>query len=104
LVGPDVWFAHAVHVDGNGIKTFANNRWCCSLSDLEYAPGIWIAPVLEYIRAGVNVGLGVDGSASNDGSNLLEEVRQAMLVSRWSRTDWGLLGDDAPPLMTAGRH
>jgi len=62
-----------------------------------------IAPVLEMIGAGVKVGLGVDGSSSNDGSHLLGETRQAMLVSRvragLSGASRSTLG--APPLMTA---
>jgi cytosine/adenosine deaminase-related metal-dependent hydrolase len=55
------------------------------------------------LRAGVKVGLGVDGSASNDGSHLLEEARQAMLVARLRAGLSGasLSSEDAPPLMTA---
>ena len=79
----DVWFAHAVWVDDEEIRTFAKHR-CgvahCPTSNMRLASGI--APIKEYRRAGVPVGLGVDGSASNDGSHLLAEVRQAMLLSR----------------------
>jgi 8-oxoguanine deaminase len=82
-VGEDVWFAHAVWVNHEEIKTFAEHK-CgvahCPTSNMRLASGI--APVKEYRAAGVNVGLGVDGSASNDGSHLLAEVRNAMLVSR----------------------
>jgi cytosine/adenosine deaminase-related metal-dependent hydrolase len=62
-----------------------------------------IAPLLEMLTAGVKVGLGVDGSASNDGSNLLEEVRQAMLVARLRAGLQGASrsGEGTPPLMTA---
>jgi cytosine/adenosine deaminase-related metal-dependent hydrolase len=62
-----------------------------------------IAPVWDMLRAGVKVGLGVDGSASNDGSHLLEEARQAMLVARLRAGLSGasLSSEDAPPLMTA---
>jgi cytosine/adenosine deaminase-related metal-dependent hydrolase len=62
-----------------------------------------IAPVKEYRRAGVNVGLGVDGSASNDGSHLLAEVRNAMLVSRVKEgiTGFSLSNDPGRKLMTA---
>lgn len=82
-VGDDVWFAHAVWVNSEEIKTFAKHH-CgvahCPTSNMRLASGI--APIKEYRAAGVEVGLGVDGSASNDGSHLLAEVRQAMLLSR----------------------
>jgi cytosine/adenosine deaminase-related metal-dependent hydrolase len=82
-VGGDVWFAHAVWVNDEEINVFANHN-CgvahCPTSNMRLASGI--APIKAYRRAGVNVGLGVDGSASNDGSHLLAEVRQAMLLSR----------------------
>jgi len=62
-----------------------------------------IAPLKEYRKAGVNVGLGVDGSASNDGSHLLAEVRQAMLLSRVKEgiTGFSLSDDPNRKLMTA---
>jgi 8-oxoguanine deaminase len=82
-VGSDVWFAHAVWVDGDEARRFARHG-CgvahCPTSNMRLASGI--APLREYMAAGVNVGLGVDGSASNDGSHLLAEVRQAMLLAR----------------------
>ncbi|MCA1899579.1 MAG: 8-oxoguanine deaminase, partial [Chloroflexi bacterium] len=82
-VGGDVWFAHAIWVNDEEIKTFARHN-CgvahCPTSNMRLASGI--APVKQYRAAGVNVGLGVDGSASNDGSHLLAEVRNAMLLSR----------------------
>ncbi len=82
-VGDDVWFAHAVWVNDEEIKTFAKHK-CgvahCPTSNMRLASGI--APLKEYRAAGVNVGLGLDGSASNDGSHLLAEVRNAMLLSR----------------------
>jgi len=82
-VGDDVWFAHAVWVNDEEIKVFAQHH-CgvahCPSSNMRLASGI--APVQAYRAAGVDVGLGVDGSASNDGSHLLAEVRQAMLLSR----------------------
>jgi 8-oxoguanine deaminase len=82
-LGPQVWFAHSVHVVPSEIDLYARSG-CgvahCPTSNMRLASGI--APVMEMLKAGVNVGLGVDGSASNDGSHLLEEARQAMLVAR----------------------
>ncbi len=62
-----------------------------------------IAPVWDYMQAGVKVGLGVDGSASNDSSHLLAEARMAMLLARLRSGLAGasLSGTEAPPLMTA---
>jgi 8-oxoguanine deaminase len=82
-VGEDVWFAHSVHVNDEEIKTYAREG-CgvahCPSSNMRLASGA--APLMGYLRAGVKVGLGVDGSASNDGSHMLNEARQAMLLSR----------------------
>jgi cytosine/adenosine deaminase-related metal-dependent hydrolase len=103
-VGDDVWFAHAVWVNNEEIKTFAEHQ-CgvahCPTSNMRLASGI--APIKEYRAAGVNVGLGVDGSASNDGSHLLAEVRNAMLVSRVREgiTGFSLSNDPNRKLMTA---
>ncbi|MDP1713379.1 MAG: 8-oxoguanine deaminase [Anaerolineales bacterium] len=94
-VGDDVWFAHAVWVNDEEIKVFAKHN-CgvahCPTSNMRLASGI--APIKEYRKAGVNVGLGVDGSASNDGSHLLAEVRSAMLLSRLKE---GITGFSATP-------
>ena len=103
-IGGDVWFAHAVWVDDPEIELFAKHH-CgvahCPTSNMRLASGI--APVREYIKAGVNVGLGVDGSASNDGSHLLAEVRNAMLLSRVREgiTGFSLSQDLNRKLMTA---
>jgi 8-oxoguanine deaminase len=81
--GPDVWFAHAVHIDASEVARMAHagiGVAHCPTSNMRLASGI--APVRRYRAAGVNVGLGVDGSASNDSSHLLAEARQAMLLSR----------------------
>jgi 8-oxoguanine deaminase len=94
-VGDDVWFAHAVWVNDEEIQVFAKHN-CgvahCPTSNMRLASGI--APIKQYRAAGVNVGLGVDGSASNDGSHLLAEVRNAMLVSRVKE---GITGFSASP-------
>jgi cytosine/adenosine deaminase-related metal-dependent hydrolase len=103
-VGEDVWFAHAVWVNDEEIKTFAKHN-CgvahCPTSNMRLASGI--APIKQYRAAGVNVGLGVDGSASNDGSHLLAEVRQSMLLSRVKEgiTGYSLSNDPNRKLMTA---
>ncbi len=103
-VGDDVWFAHAVWVNDEEIKVFAKHN-CgvahCPTSNMRLASGI--APIKEYRKAGVNVGLGVDGSASNDGSHLLAEVRNAMLLSRVKEgiTGYSLSDDPNRKLMTA---
>lgn len=103
-VGPDVWFAHSVHLNHAEMQVYSQTG-CgvahCPSSNMRLASGI--APILEMLGLGVKVGLGVDGSASNDGSSLLEEVRQAMLVARVKSGLEGasLSGEDAPPLMSA---
>ncbi len=93
-VGPDVWYAHAIHVDDNEIRLFSRTG-CgaahCPCSNMRLGSGI--APVKKYMAAGVRVGLGVDGSASNDSSNMLLEVRQAMLLARLRL---GLLPPEGP--------
>ena len=103
-IGPDVWFAHSVHVNQEEINLYAKHG-CgvahCPGSNMRLASGI--APILEMLAAGVKVGLGVDGSASNDSSHLLTEARLAMLLSRVGSGMRGasLSGTAAPPLMTA---
>jgi cytosine/adenosine deaminase-related metal-dependent hydrolase len=93
-MGSDVWFAHAVHVDDDEIRLLARNgvgAAHCPCSNMRLASGI--APVKKYLAAGVKVGLGVDGSASNDASNILLEARQALLLARLRL---GLLPPEGP--------
>ena len=81
--GPDVWFAHAVHPGRGGVDWMARTGSGvahCPSSNMRLGSGI--APVADYLAAGVATGLGVDGSASNDGGHLLGEARQAMLLAR----------------------
>ncbi len=103
-IGHDVWFAHSVYVNNEEIKLYADTG-CgiahCPGSNMRLASGI--APIVEMLTKGVNVGLGVDGSASNDSSHLLGEARLAMLLSRVGAGVRGASrsGEDAPPLMSA---
>jgi len=81
--GDDVWHAHCVKLDAAEIDLFARTRTGiahCPCSNCRLGSGI--APVRALRDAGVKVGLGVDGSASNDAGNLMAEVRQTMLLQR----------------------
>ena len=82
-LGPDVWCAHCVHLsvdDAADIAASLTGVAHCPTSNLRLGAGV--APVREYLDAGVRVGLGVDGSASNERGDLLHEVKQALLVAR----------------------
>lgn len=81
--GADVWFAHAVHITPEEVARMAKVRSGvahCPSSNMRLASGI--APLRRYMAAKVPVGLGVDGSASNDSSHMLAEARQALLLAR----------------------
>ncbi|MGC8840972.1 MAG: amidohydrolase family protein, partial [Candidatus Sumerlaeaceae bacterium] len=82
-LGPDVWFAHMVHVNDKEIERLAATGTGvshCPASNMRLGSGI--APIPKMAAAGVPVGLGVDGSASNDASDMLGEVRLALLLHR----------------------
>jgi len=93
-LGPDVWLAHCVHLSKDEIALLGETGTGvahCPSSNFRLGSGI--APVRDLLCAGVPVGLGVDGSASNDSSNLMAEVRQALLAHR--------LGPDTSRWITA---
>ena len=101
--GPDVWHAHCVKLDGAEIDLFAGSRTGvahCPCSNWRLGSGI--APVRAMRDAGVNVGLGVDGSASNDAANLVAEARQAMLLQRVSRGADAMSAREALEIATRG--
>ncbi len=102
-LGDDVWHAHCVKLDAPGIARFAQSRTGvahCPSSNMRLASGI--APIVPMLAAGVPVGLGVDGSASNDGGDLLAEARQAMLLQRVGGTAGALSARQALELATRG--
>lgn len=81
--GPDVWWAHAIFLNDEEIAMLARTQTGiahCPSSNMRLGSGI--ARVRELLDAGVNVGLGVDGSASNDGGHLISEARTAVLLQR----------------------
>jgi 8-oxoguanine deaminase len=102
-VGPDVWFAHGVHVNSDEIRLLAETETGivhCPSSNMRLGSGI--APIVEMLREGVRVGLGVDGSASNDSSHMLAEARQALLLQRVSKGPETISAEDVLWLATAG--
>ena len=101
--GPHVWHAHCVKLDDRGIDLFARTQTGiahCPSSNMRLASGI--APVRRMLDAGVPVGLGVDGSASNDSSHLLAEARQALLLQRVGFGPAALTAREALELATRG--
>ncbi|MCI9001621.1 MAG: 8-oxoguanine deaminase [Oscillibacter sp.] len=102
-VGPDVWYAHGIHFNTEELQLLADTGTgvChCPVSNMKLSSGI--ARVPEMLSLGVPVGLGVDGSASNDGSNLLEEMRVCFLLHRLNSSDKAPSGYDVLKMATMG--
>lgn len=102
-LGEDVWCAHCVHLSADDIADFAGSHTGvghCPTSNLRLGAGI--APVRQYLDAGIRVGLGVDGSASNERSDLFSEVKQTLLVSRGRDGGAAMTARDALRLGTRG--
>ena len=102
-VGEDVWHAHMVHPSGDEISRLGETHTGvahCPTSNMRLASGI--APLRALRQAGARVGLGVDGSASNDGSHLLAEARQALLLHRVMGDPAALTAHEALWLATRG--
>jgi cytosine/adenosine deaminase-related metal-dependent hydrolase len=101
--GSDVWHAHCVKLDGQEISLFANSQTGvahCPCSNCRLGSGI--APVRQMRDAGVPVGLGVDGSASNDAGNLIAEARQSMLLQRVANGADAMSAREALEIATRG--
>ena len=102
-VGRDVWHAHCVKLDDDGISRFARTGTGvahCPCSNMRLGSGI--APVGRMRAAGVPVGLGVDGSASNDGAHMIGEARQAMLLARVGFGPAAMTAREALEIATVG--
>jgi 8-oxoguanine deaminase len=101
--GDDVWHAHCVHLNQAEVALFGRTQTGvahCPTSNMRLASGI--APLRAMVGAGVPVGLGVDGSASNDGSHLLAEARQALLLQRVGGDPRALSARQALEIATLG--
>ncbi len=102
-LGEDVWFVHVVHVNSRDIKILAETGSGvahCPTSNMRLGSGI--SPVVEMLKAGVKVGLAVDGSSSNDSSHMLAEVRQALLLQRLRYGADSISAEEALELATKG--
>ncbi|MCH8913088.1 MAG: 8-oxoguanine deaminase [Planctomycetes bacterium] len=102
-LGPDVYLAHCVHLSDDEIKLIAQTQTgvsYCPCSNMRLASGI--PPIQQLIEQGAKVGIGVDGSSSNDGGNVLAEARQALLLQRLNGSAQQFKVADAFKLATIG--
>lgn len=102
-IGNDVWYAHGIHFNDEELKRLAETKTGvahCPISNMKLSSGI--ARIPEMLELGVPVGLAVDGSASNDGSNLLEEMRVAYLLHRLNSSKGAPSGYDILKIATKG--
>jgi Cytosine deaminase and related metal-dependent hydrolases len=101
--GPDVWYAHGIHFNDEELRELARTGTGvahCPISNMKLASGV--ARVPEMLRLGVPVGLAVDGSASNDGSSLMEELRVCYLLHRLNSSKAAPSGYDVLKMATRG--
>lgn len=101
--GEDVWFAHAIHLNDDEVRRLGETRTGvahCPASNMKLNSGVCRVP--DLLKAGARVGLAVDGSASNDSSDMWGEMRQAYLLSRLAYGDRGLRAGDVLRLATVG--
>lgn len=102
-IGSDVWFAHGIYFNDQELQILADTQTGiahCPVSNMKLASGVCRIP--DMLRLGVPVGLAVDGSASNDGSNLLAEIRSAYLVHRLTYSTQAPTGYDLLKMATRG--
>lgn len=102
-VGNDVWYAHGIHFNAEELSLLAQTGTGiahCPISNMKLSSGICHIP--DMLKLGVPVGLAVDGSASNDGSNLLEELRVAFLLHRLNSSNLAPSGYDLLKIATNG--
>ncbi|MDO4554876.1 MAG: 8-oxoguanine deaminase [Lachnospiraceae bacterium] len=102
-IGNDVWFAHGIHFNEEELKRLAETKTGvahCPISNMKLSSGICRIP--EMLQLDVPVGLAVDGSASNDGSNLLEELRVSYLLHRLNSSNNAPSGYDLLKMATMG--